>query len=55
MSLETVEKDEGKGTEVAESTGFSLELMGDDDRPSPREGINFIVVQIPMLTGGKRK
>jgi hypothetical protein len=51
MSLEAVKKDEG----MEESTGFSLELMGNNDRPSPREGINFIVVQIPMLADGKRK
>jgi hypothetical protein len=51
MSLEAVEKDEGMG----ESTGFSLELMDTNDRSSLREGINFIVVQIPMLTDGKRK
>jgi hypothetical protein len=41
MSLEGVEKDEG----IGESTGFSLELMGN----------NFMVVQIPMLADGKRK
>jgi hypothetical protein len=51
MSLEDVEKDEGMG----KSTEFSLELMGNNDRPSPREGINFIMVQIPMLADGKRK
>jgi hypothetical protein len=51
MSLEAVEKDEG----MAESTGSSLKLMGNKDQPSPREGINFMVVQIPMLADGKRK
>jgi hypothetical protein len=49
MSLEAVEKDEG----IGESTGFSIELMGNNDRLSPREGINFMVVQIPMLAEGK--
>jgi hypothetical protein len=51
MSLEAVEKDEGMG----KSTGFSLQLMDNNDRPSPIEGINFMVVQIPMLADGKRK
>jgi hypothetical protein len=41
--------------EWGESTGFSIELMGNNDRPSPLEGINFMVVQIPMLADGKRK
>jgi p-aminobenzoyl-glutamate transporter AbgT len=50
-----VEKNEGKGTGMAESTGLSLELMGNNARPSPREGINFIVVQISMLADRKRK
>jgi hypothetical protein len=43
-----VEKDKGMGN----STGFSLELMGNSDRPL--EGIKFIV-QISMLADGKRK
>jgi hypothetical protein len=44
-----------KKTKKWESTGFSIELMGNNDRPSPRKGINFIVVQIPMLADGKQK
>jgi hypothetical protein len=51
MSLEAVEKEEA----VGKSTGFSIELMGNNDRPSPLEGIYFMVVQIPMLADGKRK
>jgi hypothetical protein len=51
MVLEVVEKDEGK----SESTGFSLELMANNGRPSPLEGTNFSAVQIPILADGKQK
>jgi hypothetical protein len=51
MSLEAVEK----GRRNWGINKISLELMGNNDRLSPLEGINFIVVQIPILADGKRK